>query len=369
MLYGLQFVDKHPIYRLHEAAEFFFDHGLNLKSFGDACFPKWFVVVLNDCPALKKQFRDVFREGHKQEQAIRDSVLRVWKCHNDVKTLCDNINVKVEKWNFAEGKLTSAIETLFETLYKETLGRVSFQKAVGSTFVDHYNSFRELGQRVCPFCGLAPYKDRGAGIRASYDHYLPRSYYPFGAVNFKNVIPMCDECNQAPNKGTTDIIYADRCRTKRRTFFYPYSKVGGILIGLDSVKPDSLGNPGKWKISAKPKLPIEIEQVKAWKAVFHIETRYANRLMEESEYWVKEFLKTKAYVKPPSIKALRDDFLQESTWWDKPEQASSIAASALRAAYFKFLAKKAKKEQIAGLARASTSFAIFKIPVAAGGRR
>jgi len=231
MLYGLQFVPNHGIYRLHEVAGYFIEYGLNRSVFGHGCFPSWFSPVLVRCPTLKKQFRTVFREARKQKQAVRDSILHVWKCHGDVRKLCDDHKVKVEAWGFGPGELTTSLEVLFRTLYDETLDRVSFQQAVGTTLERHYKAFREMGQRVCPFCGLNNYRDRGSGSRASYDHYLPQAIYPFGAVNFGNLVPMCDECNEQPNKGATDILFRDKGRTKRRTFFIHTAQLAASKFG------------------------------------------------------------------------------------------------------------------------------------------
>jgi hypothetical protein len=106
--------------------------------------------------------------------------------------------------------------------------------------------------------------------------------------------------------------------------------------------------------------------VNAWKAVFRIEARYVNRVGEGSDYWVKEFLNTKAYASQPSVKTLRADFMKAANWLSKPEQLRSVSESALRAAYFEFLANQAIDDQISGLAGTSTSPAITQIPVAVG---
>jgi len=119
-------------------------------------------------------------------------------------------------------------------------------------------------------------------------------------------------------------------------------------------------------VSAQPKKPSEKQPVNAWKAVFRIETRYVDRVREGSDYWVKEFLNTKAYAARPSVKTLRADFMEVAKWLSKPEQLRSVSESALRAAYFEFLANEAIDDQIAGLAGTSTSPAITQIPVAVG---
>ena len=66
---------------------------------------------------------------------------------------------------------------------------------------------RERGLRVCPYCGRA-YIDMaevdGSVSKPNIDHFLPKSKYPFLAMSYMNLIPACNTCNEAANKGTLD---------------------------------------------------------------------------------------------------------------------------------------------------------------------
>lgn len=74
-------------------------------------------------------------------------------------------------------------------------------------FVDN----RDL--KICPYCGATSinvcYKKDGTPIHPPIDHFLPKSKYPFLAMNFFNLIPVCPSCNNAPSKGTINPLAED----------------------------------------------------------------------------------------------------------------------------------------------------------------
>ncbi len=247
MIYALRFVTNHPVYRLHKAAGHFLEHGLAQPVFGADCFEPWFFPIVENSPVLRERFRRVFEETRNKPKSTRDSVLAVWKCHDGVQKLCDDPKSAVAKYRFRNAQLVEGLRDLFRHLYDLTLESAIFEEAVGSTFRDHYDRFRSLEQRVCPFCGLNNYRDRGPDVRSSYDHYLPRTHYPLGSVNFKNLIPMCDECNQAPNKGPRDILFRDGRRRKRWAVYYPYGAASGVRVTAGWVKKPQPGYSPPWR--------------------------------------------------------------------------------------------------------------------------
>lgn len=55
---------------------------------------------------------------------------------------------------------------------------------------------------VCPYCNrLYTFTSRGkkGATRPQFDHYLPKSKYPYYAVSILNLIPSCGLCNQSKN--------------------------------------------------------------------------------------------------------------------------------------------------------------------------
>lgn len=65
-----------------------------------------------------------------------------------------------------------------------------------------------LGLRVGPYCGrtfifsVSPEREgKTVKVKPQIDHFLPKSQFPFLAVNIYNLIPSCTPCNMAPAKG------------------------------------------------------------------------------------------------------------------------------------------------------------------------
>jgi len=363
MFYGLQFVSDHPVYRLHEAFSHFLDVGLKFKTFGTHCFPKWFRPVVTASSGLFDRCRAVHSEAHKRKQAERDLVVAVWKSHSDVQRLCEDAKSKLVQWDCKSNKLVDALRELFNFLYESTLESKSFEKAAGKSLLDHYNAFRALGQRVCPFCGLNYYADRDGGARSSYDHFLPRLYYPLAAVNFRNLVPMCDDCNERPRKGTKDVLFKDNARTTRRRFFYPYSKLGGVLLSIKCTKRPQPSNPsGTWKVKAIATKAGEQPLVSGWDSVFDVEARFSARVRESLDGWMKDFLNSKGYSNQPTVTQLRKALSKKATWLSLPEQVHSRAEATLQAAAFRYMAVDAPHAMLAGYTAIATSAAITGTP-------
>lgn len=73
--------------------------------------------------------------------------------------------------------------------------------------LDKYRFAENLGLKVCPYCGRSyiytvkpKQKGKEVKVHPQLDHFLPKSQFPFLALNFYNVIPCCTQCNMAPAK-------------------------------------------------------------------------------------------------------------------------------------------------------------------------
>lgn len=86
-----------------------------------------------------------------------------------------------------------------------------FEKTIyngrGDVHINKYNFAENLGLKVCPYCGRSYIittkpiqKGKEVKVHPQLDHFLPKSQYPFLALNFYNMIPCCTLCNMAPAK-------------------------------------------------------------------------------------------------------------------------------------------------------------------------
>ena len=66
---------------------------------------------------------------------------------------------------------------------------------------------------VCPYCNrqytfTASKKSDKKGTRPEFDHFLPKSKYPYLALSFYNLIPSCHTCNHIKgNEGNNDVQF------------------------------------------------------------------------------------------------------------------------------------------------------------------
>lgn len=356
MLYGLRFVPNHPVYRLQEAVEHFLFTGTQHVPFGGKCFPDWFDSVFSNCSSLRQRAQTVYRLMNSASPAIRQQVKAIWISHNKVQALCDDKQCRIRKLQSGSTALDVALTDLFRYLFDDIFENKSFVSAVGGRSIDdHYIAFRRLGQRVCPFCGIDNYIDRGGGSRSAYDHYLARSIYPLASVNFFNLVPMCDICNRRPNKGTKNVLFTDAERPRRRRVFYPYGPVGGVRVSLSLAKRPALNFGGEWTVKIRPKKQGEIDKIQTWLSIFNIPKRFGGRLAEEHAIWTCDFLRHRQYSQRPDLRALRRDFKREARELANTTMLENKSESALQGAFFQFLATRADPAFVRSLAQTANS--------------
>lgn len=83
---------------------------------------------------------------------------------------------------------------------------------------------RQLGVKVCPYCNRM-YTTTLFGenkIRPDFDHFYPKSKYPYLAVSLFNLIPSCSMCNK--KKGNTAEIFPKEETSKKSSIIYPYDE-------------------------------------------------------------------------------------------------------------------------------------------------
>ena len=149
------------------------------------------------------------------------------------------------------------------------------------------NIYEVIPAKVCPFCGNEPF-DNPDSPREPFDHYLPKSKYPFAAANLRNLVPMGNKCNSR-YKLAQDILRKDD--GTRRKSFDPYNH-GIVTISLDNSQPFA-GTIGRTR-EPLPKWEIDfssnIEEVTTWEDVFHIRKRYERDVLNESfNNWLNGF--------------------------------------------------------------------------------
>lgn len=87
-----------------------------------------------------------------------------------------------------------------------------------------------LSLRICPYCGrqfIYAVEENGTTVKPQIDHFLPKRKYPFLALSFFNLIPVCNTCNMIGCKGDNDPLPPNNQRPF--SLIYPYEFEDGHL--------------------------------------------------------------------------------------------------------------------------------------------
>jgi hypothetical protein len=292
MYFNLNYI-THPIEKVNEVPATFFLESIHTTKFSNNLFPKWFIPVVNSAPKLKKKFKDVYEELFKLDVDQREQLHQRFIADMNVENICFGINPNpiYSLTDFPE--LHELLKVLFNHLYNETLQKsITLNAALKTSISDHFQQWKKGNNMftVCPFCGLENYTSSNGTNRDPYDHWLCKDKYPLSAINFKNLIPIGDKCNQTAVKGNIDIIHSEKDYL-RRPSFYPYNYNSNLKIQLVCKIPPTVGFKGDWDIIITPDDPLENSKVETWLAVFNLKERYISWLKTYVEAWKAEFHK------------------------------------------------------------------------------
>lgn len=143
---------------------------------------------------------------------------------------------------------------------------------------------------VCPYCNRSYiFTSSKSGTRPQYDHYFPKSKYPYLALSMYNLIPCCSVCNGLKHDDNT----------VENPIIYPYQESYGVQaefeetgVGADNIA-SWLGAAPEYKIKIRykdeinPDLKKRIEQAVK---TFRLEDLYS----KHSDY-VRDILRA-AYI-------------------------------------------------------------------------
>lgn len=275
------------------------------------CFPAEFRTVLDASAKTNTYFVNVYLEYNKLSDAhkasfrqIYDQQIGIILLYSDTRITLLKPNVKVPGTT-EHKELWNACKKLGGYLYSTTLGLKCFGDALVEKFDDvefsdmheHYQEFKRLNTPICSFCGLSSMTaevliepEDGAVLpeekqrRASYDHYLPKAHYPFLAVDFNNLIPCCDTCNE-DFKEEKDALTDD---DERSLSFVPYSQE---QVQLRATYVKRTGDFYKMRVGILT-TGCDIEKKgKTWNRIFKVQGR-VNHLLDEAftEEWLAPLL-------------------------------------------------------------------------------
>lgn len=219
--------------------------------------------------------------------------------NNKIEELC-NLDLPIIELSSLDETLVKALVLFFKELYTKFLGWELIYNKYGKK-KEYYDELILQNEFVfCPCCGFGDIKTYNQDGHSPFDHYLPLKHYPFSAINFNNLFPLCHTCNSS-YKGETDIL------KDGKKVFYPYSikhpdiKVSTKLekksLGKLITKTTDLAN----KISSDDMLLGLIpdnDQISSWDTIFKIKTRYLGKIADHRISWLDD---VRAMYRKPHI--------------------------------------------------------------------
>ncbi|WP_271767960.1 hypothetical protein [Aquimarina algiphila] len=231
----------------------------------------------------------IYKEFLKIKEPFKSRLKEGYIINNNIENLCCNKELIPITFNEINGHYPN-LGRLLKEFYSKLYGKGSpfnlkaFDFFSKKTIPDHYREFMIVNNKgICPFCAIHPIKGNNHSTREAYDHYIPKGLYPFIAVNFYNLAPMCHECNSS-YKLSKMPIFKNRIKNidpmiskKNRTLsFYPYSdtipKIN-IDVKLNSAKIDTI-KPEEIDLEISCEEGSE-EQIETWKRIFGLDERYS----------------------------------------------------------------------------------------------
>jgi hypothetical protein len=223
--------------------------------------------------------------------AQRAQVSAWYDNNNDIEALCTNDPQKVPG-TYAQIKAINAdLEKELKAFCQSLFSNVIHLKAVTRRNAEidaHYDAFVIVNDEgKCPYCGYGDIKGRHHTRREAYDHYLPKGIYPFNSVNFKNLAPMCHECNSSYKLQKDPVRNIDPLHTAnggiRRKAFYSFATAAsGISIDL-TLSTAAMDKLCPSDIALTITAPGRDEEVETWKDVFGIEERYTAKCCAKND--------------------------------------------------------------------------------------
>ena len=284
--------------KLHKNVIAFFDRienetGVYSSSFFDKDF--YNKIVKHHPKILEEPLKKIYNELRTWPQGDRTDFCNKIRMSNDIEKICNREIAPTLLKNIPD-KLKAIIKKLFYDLYVQVLSGDNVKNEYGS-LQQHFEEFKSPNKIFkCPTCGLMPSKSK-TERKDDYDHYLAKDKFPFSSINFRNLVPICTDCNSSNVKGNRDVLKING----KRKIFYPFDETHtGIKVECrlnnDNVKEDDLDFSFEYTTDDN-----RDEEIESWKVVFKIDDRYKKRSKGKAQSWYQHYWQ---FISKPKYKGL-----------------------------------------------------------------
>ncbi|BDU27226.1 hypothetical protein [Flavobacterium sp. GSB-24] len=246
-------------------------------------------IVSHHKKILEEPLKAIFEIIKNWEQGKRTDFCNKIRESNDIERICSRVITPL-KISEIDREITDIVDIkkLFSDLYKQVLYGNHCKVRYGD-MQEHFNLFKTNENEIfkCPVCGLIP-QNTGGEKKEDYDHLLPYTIYPFSSINFKNLAPICVDCN-SDYKEDKDVLD----NGGKKIFYYYDHLHQGITIDA------KLENEGEHTFSFNySTIDDRREEIESWNEIFDINTRYVKRAKGKADKWFRhywEFLEDPTY--------------------------------------------------------------------------
>lgn len=195
-------------------------------------------------------------------------------------------------------------------------------------------SFAEF--TVCPYCNrnfifTVPRHTGNGGVRPEYDHFFPKSKYPYLAASMYNLIPSCSVCNKAKSNRNS-------YKNHEVQYLYPYEEGYGEQIVLkieDKNKPTDkvtawLGSAEEYTVYPECSKEVDSEKKKrvenSWEMfklgpLYEKHSDYIRNILQAKQIYTEEYLEQLVKNFPSAFDSMDDlknmvyfNYLDEKDW-------------------------------------------------------
>lgn len=284
MIYTIKNVIDHPAYQVHEAISWFINHMENFDTFEAALFHDdypFFIDILTNHDELDNKLTNLLEQYRAIGAAnVRTQIITSFNYWNEVQMRCNNIEEDFELWDDLPEIIRITFKNIYDYLYKKVTRKSTALEDLGMLRIQHYRDFWNLNGHVCCFCGIRQLDDPAINLNA-YDHYFHTEKYSFCGINYRNIIPMCNKCNQAPSKGDKHMLFSNYENRERRLAFSPYEIIMEPVINIEV--DNIFGGDCNVEIEINGG---DLAKIETWQQVFNIDERFISEVETNRRHWV-----------------------------------------------------------------------------------
>lgn len=230
---------------------------------------------------FKSEIERIYNIFKHIDEPLRKNIIEAFNQAVQIDQLC-NKSIKAILLSELHETVANDIKPLFKWCYEDLLEK---KRILGDKLQYYKELIRYNKFKYCPCCGLIEFEsdDDDNEVREAYDHYLPKSEFPFASVSFKNLVPLCYKCNSDRKKAKNPI-------ENDRIAYYPFSdNPDSHFVAIQTIFQLELDEEKKLiLIDLEIILGGDENKSKTWDWLFDIKNQYARKIKKSSKTFLRE---------------------------------------------------------------------------------